>query len=870
MLYADLFDHIRTSTTVTVLTVNQRLSQFLLQQFHTDNQQRQLTHWPTPTILPYRAWLEQLFYQPRQPDKWCHYQLLREVDELLLWENSMTHDLTCQRADAHTLAPLAYQASMLLQQWQLTESVGKCVATQEQQAFKRWHQTVHQHKQQHQLLSDYQLPDIMVDRLQYENVMCSGEIILVGFDERPPQLQTLIKALKQAKHPVSFYTPITTMQPIHTIRCHDTGSEIDTMVRWALTCIEQHPGTFIGCIVPDLVQHRQTIRDHFACLCKDDSLAINIAGGSPLANYPIIQCALLQITLMAQSLTIAQWQYLLDSPYFEHYQRDYVARAALILRLQQHPATQLTYQAIHTLAANAYSTTWDALTNYVLPTTATPDTWQQHIHQWLALFNWPGDRTLNSEEYQLVNRFYALLDEYQQIASIQPTVTVDEVIQHITQRCQKTVFQPQSPPTNIHVIGSLEAAGLPFDHAWFAHCDATQWPQQATPNPFIPLTLQRQHRLPHCDSQRELTFAQQILTGLQHSVGQLYCSYALYDGDNKQLPSPLLATTCIEDSDTLSLTTTLTFAQTIAKTTQCESITDNRGRSLPNHHLPGGTQLFKDYFACPFKAYAKHRLQATPWPATNQGGFSALQRGQLIHKALELAWRDLKTHDALLALSSTKQQQVCLKWARAAIKQLTYALLLPDTPHILHIEQQRLHHLLNEWLHLERTRPAFTIIDLESMTTLQLGEFQLTVRVDRLDQLLDGSHCIIDYKAGQMDYAMWFGERIDEPQLPLYCIQPDLTHPGIAFACIRHNALGFLSIVRDSALLPNGVTLDQVDVETTATSWQQQLAQWQTILLSAAKAMQQGQAQPDPKYAQQTCQLCHLQSLCRYAAGTIS
>ena len=61
---------------------------------------------------------------------------------------------------------------------------------------------------------------------------------------------------------------------------------------------------------------------------------------------------------------------------------------------------------------------------------------------------------------------------------------------------------------------------------------------------------------------------------------------------------------------------------------------------------------------------------------------------------------------------------------------------------------------------------------------------------------------MIDYKTGNLQNNAWFGERPDEPQLPLYCIQPTLSIAGIAFASIRHNQLQFIGIVDNKNTLP--------------------------------------------------------------------
>ena len=328
--------------------------------------------------------------------------------------------------------------------------------------------------------------------------------------------------------------------------------------------------------------------------------------------------------------------------------------------------------------------------------------------------SWPGDKALSSEEYQLVNRFYALLDECQQTDCVLASLSCQAMAYQIKIRCQRTVFQPQSPPARIHILGTLESAGLPFTHAWFAHCHSKQWPQAPKPNPFIALSVQRAYRMQHCDATRELEFATTILTRLQHTVGTLYCSYSAYADDNSQLPSPLLNDFPICEPTALNMTQKPTLAEQLVHHEALEYHEDTHGKPLINTQLTGSTHYFKDHSACPFRAYVKYRLYARePWPISTLDGFSALQRGQLIHKALELAWRELRNHANLIKLSATEQDACAKRWAKAAFQQLQIPLMLPASPTLIQIEIHRLNHLVNAWLTQERDRPPFSVIALE-------------------------------------------------------------------------------------------------------------------------------------------------------------
>jgi len=54
----------------------------------------------------------------------------------------------------------------------------------------------------------------------------------------------------------------------------------------------------------------------------------------------------------------------------------------------------------------------------------------------------------------------------------------------------------------------------------------------------------------------------------------------------------------------------------------------------------GGSALFKNQAACPFRAFAAHRLDAYPLDEP-VAGLDAAERGSILHAALEFIWREL-------------------------------------------------------------------------------------------------------------------------------------------------------------------------------------------------------------------------------------
>ena len=76
------------------------------------------------------------------------------------------------------------------------------------------------------------------------------------------------------------------------------------------------------------------------------------------------------------------------------------------------------------------------------------------------------------------------------------------------------------------------------------------------------------------------------------------------------------------------------------------SIVDTQAPAPEATHLGGGTSLIKDQSSCPFRAFAKVRLEAGG-PEDGTFGFDPRERGSFLHRVFEAVWIRLQTQDRL-------------------------------------------------------------------------------------------------------------------------------------------------------------------------------------------------------------------------------
>jgi probable DNA repair protein len=429
--------------------------------------------------------------------------------------------------------------------------------------------------------------------------------------------------------------------------------------------------------------------------------------------------------------------------------------------------------------------------------------------------------------------------------------------------CSGKMSQPATADSNVQVLGPLEAAGLGFDQLWLCGMQADRWPAPARPNPFIPQLLQQRLQMPHASAQREWTFATALMDQFTRSTGVLHASYCRLLDDVPELPSALLHGFAPAQANAIAVIDPAWARQRSGRL--LESLDDQVAPPLEQAELSavsGGSALLEDQSQCPFRAFARRRLQVEAL-ADPSLALSAADRGSLLHEALNALWARLVDHRSLLALSDADEADAVGEAAQCAIMALPAPRRNLLGPGYWRLEAQRLASLLREWLALERQRGEFLVMQREQDISLRLGGLQLSLRVDRVDQLPDGSRVIIDYKSGVCRVQDWLGKRPAQPQLLLYSIAEPGAAAALTFAQVRPRDSGFVGLGRIEAA-PGVVT----DIGKAArghidgADWEALNEYWRANLERLAAEFVDGLAGVDP-LARTSCTWCGLQPLCR-------
>ena len=151
-----------------------------------------------------------------------------------------------------------------------------------------------------------------------------------------------------------------------------------------------------------------------------------------------------------------------------------------------------------------------------------------------------------------------------------------------------------------------------------------------------------------------------------------------------------------------------------------------------------------------FAGFAELRLGARELPAP-EPGLDRRQRGQVLHRALELFWRDTKDSATLQRRTQAESLQLASECSARAIAELGASRPLGLQAWLLARERERTYQLLARLIEWERARAPFKTEVLEGKQAAHAGRRHATAAGWIRSRSTRGwsAYLVIDYKSGQ-------------------------------------------------------------------------------------------------------------------------
>ena len=909
--YESLFERLQAGHTL--ITGNSRLSRVLTGQYSQWRAKRGDRQWSSPGIISWNLWLDQ---------SWETASLLglegtdRAVPgnrQLIgLWENILKSEQLGHRLlRPESLASQLRDTRRLVSEWQLdmTDPTWFGPDNENHSAFYQWNKAFEKRCTKDGWISPEDRTSILYKAIRDGHLPLPENIDLLGFDEFSPAQQDLLSAIIENGSHVCHLALTTRQNRTVLWKSRDSKTELTQMARWVRYWFEKEPGSSIAIVVSDLQTRRQLVERQLENILTPGANTTdlqarpwNISMGTPLARVPMVEAAFDLLKLLDNRIDIQDVGRVLRSPWLrgamsernsrallekclrDKYPRqlklgEVLYRASEIKKHDHHhnelPEDQHEPQAwnspeLSTVLASLRS--FDSKNRGLRLTSA----WAEAIDSLLLSLGWPSAKETGSEmpdeertrdqahNWQALQTWRECLRELASLDATTSMIGRKAAISQLKQICREKIFQPSTPVAAIQVLGLYEVNGLRFDHLWVLGLHNDNWPASARPNPFIPGKLQKAVDLPNSSPQRELVVARTITRRLLATAPDCVFSFpGQLDGEDV-LASPLLDRDDIQIVEELPAWQGDEWSSLVANAGKPGIDTLESPGELTHGTARGGSSILKHQALCPFRAFASNRLGADGLE-TPADGISPMLHGSLVHRVLEYFWKETKRHSELSSLDETALDARVRKHVKYVTDEERG---LQQRPAFRGVEAERVYRHVMDYLELDLQRDAFEVIGFEKEILPEIEGQTIRLIIDRVDRLPSGEEIIIDYKTGRVEPKKWFGNRPEDPQLPLYAISANKTPDAVVFGVIRDDGCSFKGVVTQAGLLPglppkeNNRTRELVEagqnMSVTIENWRQTLHNLMADFLA-------GNAAIDPKGGTGICEksYCELQPLCR-------
>lgn len=861
-----------------VLTQTRQLAHVLRLEYARHAQRQGRAAWRTPQLLPLGAWLRAQWMANRASGGVGHLRLLSPAQARVVWEQIVVaSEQAAELLDIVSAARSAARSWRRLHEYLIPQQRLSAHPSAEAGALHGWIQQFERRLDELGALDEAQLA---MTALQ-QQWLPEQPAALVGFDVITPAARQLLE-LWQSHGRLASCVEASRSHDVRVIAALDPRAELEMAARWARARVEAGAGS-VGIVLGDLDARRAEVMRVFADVfapgnavlgAAESPVPVAVAAPAALARHPSVAAAVLCLRLLrggADSVLVGR---VLRTPFIAAglSEREARARADARLRDEQRAAWDL-----------ALLERWAALTGcrqlqaHVaqavtiargLPPRQAPSAWAAAFNALLLALGWPGERTLDSVEYQTERKFHAALGEFGTLDEVLGSIALGAALVRFEALLEETSFEPEAPPAAVQVLDASFTAGLQFDALWVLGLDASRLPGAANPDPFIPLELQRAAQMPEASAQQWLQLAQLRLQQLTRSADSVVLSWPQSDGETQLQPGALLqqwpavAAAQLRQSDVRSRALQLFEARPTL-----ERLFDERAPRLLSAGARGGARILELQSACPFRAQAELRLQARPL-ASVQFGMAVQDRGRLLHRVLAQLWSELKSQRQLIEQSAAALEARVHEIAQ----QHAARVLRADTPLRARLLQLEVDYTVQQALRLlaiERERGVFAVRATEQGGHLAIGGLSIAWQPDRLDELADGGQLLIDYKLGAGNQpGQWLEVRPGRPrrpQLPLYALANPAATRALAFVVLAPGKVEFRGWSEQDAGIPGVEVYPPKSSRRLRTSvpadWQGLMQHWREVLTALAEQFVAGHASVDP--LPRECTQCHLRSLCR-------
>jgi len=789
--YAWLRDNVTEDTVV--ITASRRLARELTVAYNELQIASGKKAWPTPAIHFLQDWISRQLVVTADPA--AVPRLLDPFSSSILWERCLKRRMPDGLLSMAGIVRQAGQTWQRIKDWNLSlPALLSSARNQDERLFARAAADYQERLDNGNWVDRASVASLVSGLPGLEKDVLPARVILAGFDLLSPVVIDIAEALKTVGCEV-----VTRPPPEHGaipfVACFDQeSSELRAAGAWARQVLRADPEARLAVVCPGLEMRaaevsrlvREGLVPGWQYGIARHSLAVNVSYGRRLAEFPAIGIALKVLRWTCQGLSSRELSVLLRSRCVAS--ESVSGRSRLELKLRGYPDRDWTpgnvLQVVENREEAADTDAFIQLVQAVADFSSSvsqkmpPAECVGKIDELLKVIRWPGEASLDSIEFQLVNRWRELLNEFARIESVVPQIEMSEAIGRVATLAQETVWQPEAEDGVVQVLGTLEAAGMEFDGVWVCSLDATQWPPPSRPSPFISLALQREHAMPDATPGDTLEFSRRVLQRLVGSSRECILSWSCTRDDAELTASTLLDT--METQTYVGPQDPGWYALSLGGPDKTLiEVGDKAPPVGSDEQVRGGAYTVQRQFTEPFSAFVSGRLGVRSLDPIATG-LSASMRGNIIHNALHNLLADKPSGQQIQGWTT---DEIGRRVGSAIDSALAthVAQADPVLQRLIGIERRRLRQLLYDFIHEEAVRPEFSVAGVEKKLDYEKFGIRLGLRIDRIDRLADGRMLVVDYKTGSPKTFLNRNHELKDLQLMVYADALDVEIGGLAF-----------------------------------------------------------------------------------------
>jgi probable DNA repair protein len=640
------------------------------------------------------------------------------------------------------------------------------------------------------------------------------------------------------------------------IICSDSRQEIIIAAKW-VAHLTKHGNMVpqankIGIVINDLEKNYLRIEYIFSNYLPNTEYEIRCFKG--LDKQPAIQIAVLILKLANGYLTQGNIDYqdiskLLRTRFIKGGEAELISRSNLDYKLRKIIDGKASWQYMQQQVLNNTNKSilrelFSNFTSFLnkLSKKNNCSGWVDVVTKILQIFGWDDDIVAP----EILTGWQEVLQQYVDLA--------DLLLEHDLEYCIDILCKltraynvTNKSLNNIVITDLYDGAKSKFDYLWVGNLTEENWPLEEQFNPLLPINLQKQ---------QQQQVGNKIFTQLITNTSQQFIASVPRYVDNNLVRASKL----ISNFQSLS-TNYLTKSNHGGKNLQVtpEIYQDNHAPNYQTNNF-SGVNFLKLQISCPFKANAKIRLNANGINIP-VNFLTKAEKGEIIHAVLAKFWEQHGSSVVAKQLDPELIRAQLLKITKQVLIQVKYHKPYSLSPAILKLESNRIAKLCGDFVeNYDLVRKDFNIKYIEKKFTVQLQEFSINIKIDRIDELQDenSSLLIIDYKTGKIAISDLNYQNLDDPQLPIYSLALANVQ-GLILATIKNSDLAMSGLVQEQLNTTELLAGKFIGIP----NWQQHLALYYDQLYDLMQQFKQGVAKVMPKYGSTTCKLCDLQSMCR-------